>query len=61
MDLEKELDIDKIDLYAKDQYEPKYQLLINKKAFSEYLNDMDDIYKNIEKLNPNKKRNTNCI
>ena len=24
------LDIDKIYLYAKDQYEPKYQLLINK-------------------------------
>ena len=34
---------------------------MNEKAFSEYLNDMDDIYKNIEKLNPNKKRNTNCI
>ena len=61
LDLEKELDIDKIDLYAKDHYEPKYQLLINEKDFSEYLNDMDDIYKNIEKLNPNKKRNTNCI
>ena len=63
-----ELDIDKIYLYAKDPYEAKYQLLINKrestglkylndsKAFIEYSNDMDDIYKNIEEYNPNKKR-----
>ena len=61
-------DIDKIYLYAKDPYEAKYQLLINKrestglkylndsKAFIEYSNDMDDIYKNIEEYNPNKKR-----
>ena len=46
----------------------KYWLLINKrestglkylndsKAFIEYSNDMDDIYKNIEEYNPNKKR-----
>ena len=46
----------------------KYQLLINKrestglkylndsKAFIEYLNDMDNIYKNIEEYNPDKKR-----
>ena len=26
------------------------------KAFIEYLNDMDDIYKSIEEYNPNKKR-----
>ena len=26
------------------------------KAFIEYSNDMDDIYKNIEKCNPDKKR-----
>ena len=26
------------------------------KAFTEYSNDMDDIYKNIEEYNPNKKR-----
>ena len=63
-----EPDIDKIYLYAKDQYEAKYQLLINKrestglkylndsKAFIEYSNDMDDIYKNIENHNPNKKQ-----
>ena len=53
-------DIDKIYLYAKDPYEAKYQLLINKrentglkyfndsKAFLQYSNDMDDIYENIE-------------
>ena len=63
-----EPDIDKIYLYAKDPYEAKYQFLINKrkstglkhfndsKAFIEYSNDMDDIYKNIEEYNPNKKR-----
>ena len=55
-----EPDIDKIFWYAKDSYEAKYQLLINKrestglkylndsKAFIEHSNDMDDIYKNIE-------------
>ena len=55
-------------LYAKDPYEAKYQLLTNKrentglmylndsKAFIECSNDMDDIYKNIEEYNPNKKR-----
>ena len=69
-----ELDIDKIYLYAKDPYEAKYQFLINKrestgskylndsKAFIEYSNDMDDIYKNIEEYNLNKKtRNIDCI
>ena len=62
-----EPDIDKILLWAKDPYEDKYQLLINKrestglnylnqsKAFIEYSNDMDDIYKDIEEYNPNKK------
>ena len=61
-------DIDKIYLYAKDPYEAKYQFLINKrestglkhlndsKAFIKYSNDMDDIYKNIEEYNPNKKQ-----
>ena len=62
------LDIDKIYLYAKDPYEAKYQYLINKrekvglghfddhKAFIEYSNDMQDVYKNIEDYNPGKKR-----
>ena len=61
-------DIDKIYLYAKDPYENKYQYLINKrekvglnhfndpKAFMEYSNDMQDVYKNIEDYNPIKKR-----
>ena len=60
--------IDKIYSYAQDLSEAKYQLPINKrestglknindsKAFIEYLNDIDDIYKNIEEYNPNKKR-----
>ena len=53
-------DIDKMYLYAKDPYEAKYQYLINKregvgidhfsnpKVFIEYLNDMHDVYKNID-------------
>ena len=61
-------DIDKTNLYAKDPYESKYQYLINKrdkvgidhfkypKAFMEYSNDMEDVYKNIENYNPGKKR-----
>ena len=61
-------DIDKIYVYAKDPYEAKYQYLINKreevgldhfkdpKAFTEYSNDMEDVYKNIENYNPGKKR-----
>ena len=63
-----EPDTDKKILYAKDPYEAKYQLLINKrestglkyfndsKAFIEYSNDMDYIYKNIEEYDLNKKR-----
>ena len=66
--LSRKSDIDKIYLNAKDPFEGKYQLLIhnsestgvkhlnNSKAFIEYSNDMDDIYKNIEKYNSNKKR-----
>ena len=54
-------------MYAKDLYEPIYQFLINKrkstgskhfndpKAFIEYSNDMQDVYKNINQYNPNKK------
>ena len=55
-----EPDIDKIYLYEKDIFDAKHQLLINKrgstslkhlddsKAFIEYSNDMNDIYKNID-------------
>ena len=61
-------DIDKIYLNAKDPYEAKYQFLVNKrekvglnhfndpKAFMEYSNDMQDVYKNIEYYNPIKNR-----
>ena len=61
-------DVDKIYLYTEDRYEAKYQFIINEqestvlkhfndfKAFIEYSNDMDDIYKNIEEHNPNKNR-----
>ena len=61
-------DIDKIYLYAKDPYEAKYQYLINKrekrglghfndpKVFMDYLNDMQDVYKNIKDDNPDKER-----
>ena len=60
--------IDKIYLHAKDPYEGKYQYLINKhekvglnhyddpKAFMEYSNDMQDVYKNIEDYNSRKNR-----
>ena len=56
-------DIDKIYLYAKDPYEAKYKFLINKresaglkhlndpKAFIEYSNDIQDVYKNTEEYN----------
>ena len=52
--------------YAKDPYEVKYQNLINKrekvrlyhfndpKAFMEYSNDMQDVYKNTEEYNTGK-------
>ena len=54
-------------IYAEDTYEAKYQLLISKrkitwlrhlndsKAFIEFSNDMNDICKNIEKYNLNKR------
>ena len=66
--LDQQPDIDKIYLHAKDPHEVKHQFLINRRestgfkhfndsnALMEYSNDMDDIYKNIEKCNPNKKR-----
>ena len=62
------LDTDKIYLYDEVPYEPKYQLLINKhknkilnhlnysKAFIEFSNDLNEVYKNIEEYNSNEKR-----
>ena len=61
-------DIDKLYLYAKDFSEPKYEYLIknrenagikhlnDSKAFIEYSNTMNNVYKNIDNYNPNKKR-----
>ena len=55
-------------MYAKYPHEAKYQFLINKrestgldhfndpKAFIEYSNDIQDIYKNIEEYNTDKER-----
>ena len=66
--INREADIDKKLLYVKDPFEAKYQLPVNKtestglkhfndsKAFIEYSYDMNDIYKNMEECNPNKKR-----
>ena len=64
--IENQPDINKIYLHAKYPYEAKYQYIINKredvgidhfnnpKAFIEYLNDMHDVYKNIDEYNPDK-------
>ena len=55
-------------MYAKDPYEAKFQFLINKresiglkhfddpKAFIEYPNDIQDVYKNIDEYNIGKER-----
>ena len=64
--INKQPDIDKIYLYAKDPYEDKCQFLINKRkstglkhfndprAFIEYSNAIHDAYKNINDNNPDK-------
>ena len=66
--INKQKDIDKIYLYAKDLSEPKYEYLIKNRenagikhvndsnAFIEYSNTMDDVYKNIDDYNPNRRR-----
>ena len=53
-------------MYAKDAYEAKYKYLINirkkeglkhhndPKAYNEYLNDIRDVYKNIDEYNIDK-------
>ena len=60
--------IDKIYLYAKDIYEPKYEYLINKgeeagiknlddpKSFMEYSDDMDDVFDDINNYNKNRNK-----
>ena len=66
--INKQKDIDKIYLYAKDLSEPKYEYLIKNrenagikhvndpKAFIECSNTMNDIYENIDDYNPNRRR-----
>ena len=62
--IEDQSDIDKIHFYAKDPYEVKYQYLIktrekvgidhhkDPRAYTEYSNDMHNVYKNISDYNP---------
>ena len=54
--IEDQQDIDKIYLYAKDPYEPKYQYLINIRegVGIYYSNDMHDVFKNIDDYHPEK-------
>ena len=66
--INKQNDIDKIYLYAKDLSGPKYEILIEKhenagikylndpNAFIECSNTMDDVYENINDYNPSRKR-----
>ena len=64
----KQKDIDRIYLYAKDLSEPKYEHLMknrenarikhlnDSKAFIECSDTTDDVYENINDYNPNKRR-----
>ena len=64
--IENQPEIGKIYLYFKDPYEAKYQYLIkirekvgiyhhnNPRAYTEYSNDMGDVYKNINYYNPDR-------
>ena len=66
--INKQSDIDKIFLYARDLSEPKYEYLIKKhedagikhlnnpNAFIECSNTMDDVYENIHDYNSSRKR-----
>ena len=71
--INKQDDIDKIYLYAKDLSEPKYELLIKNRenagikhlndssAFIECSNTMDDVYVNIDHYNSNRKRQISIV
>ena len=56
--INKQKDIDKIYLYAKDLSEPKYGYLIKnrEKAFIECSNTMNDVYANVDIYNLKRKR-----
>ena len=63
-----QLNIDKLYLYVKDPFKPKYQLLVNGrekvgikklkslKAFIEYSQTVDDVYENLEDYSRMKKK-----
>ena len=71
--INKQNDIDKIYLYARDLSEPKYEYLIKKRedagikhlnnpnAFIECSNTMDDVYENINYYNPIRKIKIKCF
>ena len=66
--INKQKNIDKIYRYGKDLSQPKYEYLIKNRenagikhvndgnAFIEYSNTIDDVYKNIDDYNPNRRR-----
>ena len=66
--INKQKDIDKIYLYAKDLGKPKYEYLIrnrenfgiehlnDSKAFIKYSNTMNNVDENIDNYNPNKRK-----
>ena len=69
----KQNDIDKISLHAKDLSKSKYEILIKKRenagtkylndpnAFIEFSNTMDDVYENINDYNTFRKKSLNCF
>ena len=71
--INKQNDIDKISLHAKDLSKSKYEILIKKRenagtkylndpnAFIEFSNTMDDVYENINDYNTFRKKNLNCF
>ena len=66
--INEQIDIEKVDLYARDLNEPKYKILIKKRedagikhlsdpnAFIECSYTMDDVYEDIHDYNSNRKR-----
>ena len=66
--INEQIDIEKVDLYARDLNEPKYKILIKKhedagikhlsdpNAFIECSYTMDDVYEDIHDYNSNRKR-----
>ena len=71
--INKQNDIDKISLHAKDLSKSKYEILIKKRenagtkylndpnAFIEFSNTMDDVYENINDYNTFRKKSLNCF